>query len=51
MIQVSIDDNKKTTDKKQTEKDAKIDNINKWMENIMDKFNNPSPKHVETNST
>ena len=35
IIQVSINYNKKFTDKKQKETYAKFENIDKWMENMM----------------
>ena len=45
MMQVFIKDNKKDTDEKLKETDAKIDKIDKWTENNMDKFDNPCTHH------
>ena len=38
-------------DNKQKYTGTKIDNIYKWMENIMDKFDNMSPNKVETKNS
>ena len=46
-MQVSIDNNKQFIDDKQKETDSKIDKIDKWMKNIMDKFDNTSPNKAE----
>lgn len=46
MMQYYMDDNKKTTDKKQKDTDTKLNNINKSTENLTDKFDNPSPNKV-----
>ena len=49
IIQVSTDDNKKYNEEKLKWNDAKLDKKNKWMENIMDKFDKLSPNKAETN--
>ena len=46
-MKVSIYEKKKVTDKKQKAIDAKMDNIEKWMEKLMDKFDDPSPNKVK----
>ena len=49
-MKASIDNRKKATDKKQKDNDAKLDNIKKWMEILMDKCDNPPPNKVEENN-
>ena len=50
VIKVSIDKNDRATYKKQKETDEKYDKTRKLMENLMDKFYNPSSNRVETNN-
>ena len=47
-IQSSIDNNRKATGEKQKDSGAKTDKIGKWIENLMNKFDNPSPKNMDT---
>ena len=51
MITASIYENKEDTDKKQKYTDAKIENIKKWMEELMNKVDNTQPKRSETKKT
>ena len=49
LIKSFIYDNSKSTSKKQKDTADKPGKIYKWMENLMDIFENTSPKNVETN--
>ena len=49
IIFFSVDYNNRDNDKKQKETYAKLNNINKCMETLLGKFDNPSPNKAETN--